>query len=105
MQPTCTDHIPAAAIPTSADMRRIWKDDRCVQDSSAHLYELWIRRFRTYCVEGSIDERTELTREGVRRFIEWYARRRHREARHLSSAQSAIYALNLKNLSYPTPFA
>ncbi len=94
MQPTCTDHIPAAAIPTSADMRRIWKDDRCVQDSSAHLYELWIRRFRTYCVEGSIDERTELTREGVRRFIEWYARRRHREARHLSSAQSAIYALN-----------
>jgi hypothetical protein len=43
-------HSPktAAAAPTPDAMLRVWRADRCVQDSSAALYLQWIRRFRIY---------------------------------------------------------
>jgi hypothetical protein len=66
---------PASAAPTTAATRRVWRGDRCVQDSSAAAYLLWIQRFRAYSAQRRLDERAELTLAGVRRFVAWYGRR------------------------------
>ena len=83
----------AIAAPTTEDLLRVWRADRCVQDSSAGLYLQWIRRFRIYCTQRKIDERTELTLDGARRFTAWYARRRHLDPGRLGGARSALFAL------------
>src|SRR6266446_1842421 len=88
------DPIPATGTPTAEDMLRVWRADRCLQDSSAGLYLQWIRRFRAYCTQRKLDERTELTVDGARRFIAWYARRRHLKPQRLGSARIALYALS-----------
>jgi site-specific recombinase XerD len=75
-------------------MLRVWRADRCVQNSTAGLYLQWIRRFRTYCARHKLDERTELTLDGARRFIAWYARWRHLNPRRLGGARTALYALS-----------
>lgn len=75
-------------------MRRVWRGDRCVQDSSTGTYLSWIRRFRAYCQLHELDERPELTLDGARRFIGWYARQRHLDPRRLSSARTAVHALS-----------
>jgi integrase/recombinase XerD len=84
---------PATTLPTTADMLRVWRADRCIQDSSAGVYLLWIKRFRTYCAQRKLDERTELTLGNARRFIAWYARQRHLDPRKLGGARTALYAL------------
>ena len=89
-----TNPVPATAVPTIADMLRVWRGDRCVQSSSAALYLQWIRRFRAYCAQGKLDERVELTLDGTLRFIAWYARRRHLDPKRLGVARSALYALS-----------
>jgi integrase/recombinase XerD len=94
MRGKSTDPMPPAAVPTTADMLRVWHADRCVRGSSAGLYLQWVRRFRAYCEQREFDERTELTLDGARRFIAWYARRRHLHVRHLGSASTALYALS-----------
>jgi site-specific recombinase XerD len=94
MRRKLTDPMPATVVPTIADMLRAWRADRCVQDSSAALYLQWIRRFRAYCAERELDERAELTLAGARRFIAWYARRRHLDPSNLSGARAALYALS-----------
>jgi site-specific recombinase XerD len=66
----------AKAVPTTAEVVGVWRADRCLADSTARSYLDWIKRFRAYCGERRLDERTELTLEGSRRFIAWYARRR-----------------------------
>lgn len=88
------DPTPATAAPTTADMLRVWRADRCVHDGSAGLYLQWVRRFRAYCARQGLDERSELTLGGARRFIASYARRRHLDIGHLSSARTALYALS-----------
>jgi integrase/recombinase XerD len=94
MRNKSTKSAPAKLVPRTADMLRVWRADRCVQDSSAGVYLQWIRRFRAYCNQRKLDERAELTLEGARRFIAWYARRRHLGLRWLSGARSALYALS-----------
>lgn len=84
----------AEASPTTEDMLRIWRADRCVQDSSAGLYLQWIKRFRAYCARDGLDERAELTLSGARRFIAWHAQIRHLDPRRLGGARSALYALS-----------
>lgn len=69
MRRKSTDPIPTTAVPTIADMLRVWHADRCVQDSSAGMYLQWVRRFRAYCGRRRLDERAELTLDGARRFI------------------------------------
>ncbi len=85
--------IRAAPIPSFADMRRIWRADHCVQDSSAGVYLLWIRRFRAYCAQRGLDERAELTLSGVRRFVLAHARRHHGAGGDAHSARAALHAL------------
>lgn len=94
MRRKSTDPIPTTAVPTIADMRRVWHADRCVQDSSAGMYLQWVRRFRAYCGRRRLDERAELTLDGARRFIAWYARHRDLNSTHVSGARSALYALS-----------
>lgn len=63
---------PATSVPTTADMRRVWRGDRCLKDSSASLYLQWVKRFRAYCAQRELDERSQLTLDGTRRFIAWH---------------------------------
>ena len=63
-------------MPTTDEIVRVWRADRCLNDSTSHVYLCWITRFRAYCRERHPDERTELTVEGAYRFSAWYARRR-----------------------------
>src|SRR5271166_3272374 len=94
MQRQPPDPIAATAAPTTEDIRRIWRADRCVQDSSAAVYLGWIRRFRTYCARHELDEPTELTLEGAHQFIAWYARQRRLDPQRLGGARTALNALN-----------
>jgi site-specific recombinase XerD len=82
------------ALPAITDMLRIWRADRCVQDSSAGVYLQWIKRFRAYCAQHELDERAELTLSGVKRFVASYALRRGLDARRLGGARTALYALS-----------
>lgn len=84
----------AKALPDWEDMLRVWRADRCVQDSSAGLYLQWIRRFRAYCARQGLAERTELTLSGARRFIKRYAQLRRLDPRRLGGARTALYALS-----------
>jgi integrase/recombinase XerD len=80
--------------PATEDMLRIWRADRCVQDSSAGLYLQWIKRFRAYCAGHELDERAELSLSGAQRFIAWYAEHRRLDPRRLGGARTALYALS-----------
>ena len=88
------DSILANAAPTTEDMLRVWRADRCVQDSTAGLYLQWIRCFRAYCAQCNLDECAELTLAGAYRFIAWYARHRHLKPQRLGGARTALYALS-----------
>ncbi len=81
----------AKGSPAAEDMLRIWRADRCMQDSSAGLYLQWIKRFRIYCARQSLDERTELTLCGARRFIAWYAQLRHLDPRRPGGSAGVRY--------------
>ena len=94
MRSQSTRGSPASAVPTTAAIRRVWRGDRCVQDSSAAAYLLWVKRFRVYSAQRHLDERAELTLAGVRRFVAWYGRRRHPSPSHFSGARAALYALS-----------
>ena len=85
----------AAQVSLAAeDMLRIWRADRCVQDSSTVFYLQWIKRFRVYCAPYGLDERAELTLSGAQRFIASYVRLRGLDARRLGAARTALYALS-----------
>src|SRR5262249_39877578 len=86
------DSIPATAGPTTEDMLLVWRADHCVQDGSAGAYIQWIQRFRAYCSQRNLDERTELTLAGAHRFVAWYARHRHLQPQRLGG--TALYALS-----------
>ena len=89
-----SDQPATTASPAAEDMLRIWHADRCLQDSSAVVYLLWIKRFRAYCALQKLDERAELTLDGASRFIAWYAQHRRLDARRLGGARTALYALS-----------
>lgn len=94
MLPKSAASKPETAIPTITDLLRVWRADRCVQDSSAGVYLQWIRRFRGYCAQRQLDERAELTLEKARRFIDWYAGSRQLDAGRLCGASTALHALS-----------
>ena len=86
--------MPATAIPTTDDMLRVWRADRCVQDASAHNYIRWIKWFRFYIDCLGLEERAELTQEGACRFAKWYSRRHRIDYKQMARAQTALHALN-----------
>ena len=94
MQRRPANPLPETVVPTTAEILRVWSADRCVKDSSAGKYLQWIRRFRAYCAQRGLKEQTELTLDGARRLITWYAHRRNIDRCRLSGARSALYALS-----------
>lgn len=86
MLPECT--------PTTQDILRVWRANRCVSASSARQYLYWIERFRRYCSALGLDEAGELTRDGVRRFQVWYAHSRGITTANLALASSSLRSLH-----------
>src|SRR5271157_2236011 len=80
--------------PTTEDINRIWRTDRCLQESTAKVYLQWIRRFRAYLVRHKLNECAELTLEGAGRFFVWYARRRHLTRLRVNKVGAALRALS-----------
>ena len=60
--------------PTQQEILRVWRADHCLSESSTKQYLHWIARLRGYIAKRDLDEPAELTREGARRFLAWYAR-------------------------------
>jgi site-specific recombinase XerD len=86
--------MPATAVPTAADMFRVWRADRCVQDPSSRNYIRWIKWFRFYTCQQGLDERAELTLEGARRFSLWCGQHRLADWKHLDKTRTALHALS-----------
>jgi integrase/recombinase XerD len=86
--------MPATAIPTVEDMLRVWRSDRCIQHASAAQYIRWIKWFRFYLDGLGLEERAQLTREGARRFVEWYGQHRGVDHDQLARAPAALRALH-----------
>jgi integrase/recombinase XerD len=87
--------MSATAVPTTEDMFRIWRADRCVQDASARNYIRWIKWFRFYADQHGLEERSELTLEGARRFALWYDQHRRADPKQLdTAARTALHALS-----------
>ena len=84
---------PPKRTPTTQDILRVWRGDRCVSASSAQQYLQWISRFRRYCHALGLDEISELTRDGVKRFQAWYADSRGTTTAHLGLAGPSMRAL------------
>jgi integrase/recombinase XerD len=80
--------------PTTQDILRVWRADRCVSASSAQQYLQWISRFRRYCNALGLDEASELTRDGVRCFQVWYAHSRRITTASLALASSSLRSLH-----------
>jgi integrase/recombinase XerD len=80
--------------PTTQDILRVWRADRCVSASSAQQYLQWISRFRRYCHVLGLDEAGELTRDGVKRFQACYAHSRGIPTTHLGLASSSMRSLH-----------
>jgi integrase/recombinase XerD len=90
---SCSTQYPKRT-PTTRDIRRVWRADRSVRASTAQQYLQWIGRFRRYCNALGLDEVDELTRDGVGRFLFWYANSRTFSAGYLSCASSALRSLH-----------
>ena len=92
--------IPSSRLPQSkprppavGDILRVWRGDHSLSGSSVQQYLQWIGRFRRYCHEFGLDEATQLTHEGAKRFKAWYARSRKITIAHLGLASSSMRSL------------
>ena len=71
---------------------RLWLRNG-LKPSTVAIYRRWIRAFQRYCGVQRLRESQQLSLAGVRRFVEWYARKRRiRRAPAHASARSALYA-------------
>jgi integrase/recombinase XerD len=85
---------PPKRAPTARDIQRVWRTDGNVSASTARQYLYWIWRFRRYCNALGLDEANELTRDGLGRFLFWYAHSRTLSANYLACTRSALYSLH-----------
>ena len=82
-----------SSMPTTQEIRRVWRADRCLTERSVEHYLQWVGRLRRYCAERGLDERTELTQDGARRFLAWYTCGRVISPGHRGGISSAMRAL------------
>jgi len=70
--------MPSGNTSTSSSnlgsIERVWRENRCLKDSSIVVYQRWILRFKTYCNANHLDEKKQLTLAGIAAFSRWYAR-------------------------------
>src|SRR5438034_2821103 len=50
---------------------RLWKKNR-ISDGVVGIYLYWVRRFRAYCRRRHLEETSQLTLDGLRRFLHAY---------------------------------
>ena len=55
---------------------RLWRENRCLRESSITQYLHWVRRFKAYCREQALAEESQLTLSGAYAFAKWYAHKR-----------------------------
>jgi integrase/recombinase XerD len=89
-----------------AAVERIWRENRCLNDSSVGIYKYWVRRFKRYCQDKRLEEYSQLTLTGVIKFARWYASFHHIDSHPaICSARSALgtwaYALRILGKSLP----
>ncbi len=58
--------------PGFSQVKRVWRENRCVGSGTVAVYRYWICRFLDYCRLQGLDVRRELTRAGVERFASWW---------------------------------
>jgi integrase/recombinase XerD len=89
-----------------AAVERIWRENRCLNDSSVGVYKYWVRRFNRYCRGKRLEEYSQLTLAGVTKFARWYASLHHIDSQPaICSARSALgtwaHALHILGKSLP----
>lgn len=82
-----------AGAPTTRDILRVWRGDRSISPGTAQQYLQWIARLRRYCGELGLQETAQLTHEGAKDFLSWYAKARRIKTTHLGLARSSVRAL------------
>ncbi len=85
---------PPKRTPSARDIQRVWRADRSVSARTARQYLYWIWRFRRYCNALGLDEADELTRDGLGRFLVWYAHSRSLATDYLARAGSSLRSLH-----------
>jgi integrase/recombinase XerD len=79
----------------------LWRKGH-LRSGTVQIYLQWVRRFRAFCESRKLDEVKQLTREGVRHFVECYAG--PRLGRRTSAPSSSGVAHNaLRALGVATP--
>ena len=58
--------------PGFSDVKRVWRDNRCVGSGTVAVYRYWICRFLDYCSAQGLEAHKELTLAGAVRFATWW---------------------------------
>lgn len=103
--PSCKTQRSERTPPRVQDILRVWGGDRGVSAGTAQQYLLWIGRFQHYCCILGLDEASELTHDGARRFQAWYASSHQINTAHLGLAGSSVRSLRrvYEVMGMPTP--
>lgn len=91
--PSCKTQRSERTPPRAQDILRVWDGDRGVSAGTAQQYLLWIGRFQHYCCILGLDEASELTHDGAKRFQVWYASSHQINTAHLGLAGSSVRSL------------
>jgi hypothetical protein len=61
-------------------VERVWRENRCLTESTIALYRMWVRCFVEHCRAMKIEINAQLTLAGVSAFVSRYSRIRKRDA-------------------------
>jgi integrase/recombinase XerD len=111
---------PEGSLPSGASSRstsrnedgeqavaRLWKKNR-ISPGSIVIYLQWVRRFRAYCQRRHLEETSQLTLEGLRRFLHAYVGPRRKgpvaaPTGHVAQNALQAWAWALRALRIPVP--
>ena len=88
-------------------MVRLWRSSH-LSPGTLIIYLQWVHRFRTYCNQRGLDETSQLTLEGARRFAQDYAGPRKGrslavQTRHVACDALHAWACALRSMKFPLP--
>ena len=87
-------------------VERVWRENRCLTESTIALYRMWVRRFVEHCKARKLEIHSQLTPAGVNAFVNRYSRIRKRDRREtFLGAHSALgtWAAALTTLGVSLP--
>src|SRR5208283_771160 len=62
-------------------VERVWRENRCLTESTIALYRMWVRRFVEHCRATKLEMHSQLTPAGVNAFVSRYSRVRKLDPR------------------------